>query len=250
MTKRRRSYAVEKIDYYGIVAEEAKYDDGFDKWEDMVFAFKNTDKILIKRSHGDSRESVGFTTKWDLDNKNKNVTIYINKENLDEDIEFDEHNQVSVEWEMCKDDKNKIIGINHICIGNTFKQKCNIDVCNIVKQRGDEPITVPDAVDEPDEKEIPAPDEQEGSEETIEVEEEISQTEEITNKILLDEVNLLKEQIQILSKAKEEPKSDPESEADKKPKLGFKDKMKHDIPTTETEKKSKTGFSKWNFINN
>lgn len=244
MTKRRRSYALQKFDYSGIVAEEANYDDGFDKWEDMVFAFKGKDKILINRSHGD-RKLLGFTTKWDLDSKNKNITIYFNKEDLDEDVEFDKINNVSVEWEMCPDDPNKIIGINHISIGK-FKQKCKEEVCNITKQRGDEPDTTTDVVPEPDEIEEP-----EVPEETTE-----SDIEEKSELELIKEQNeLLKEQIEEMSKVKAQPEPEPEEEEDeeeeikqdKKIKLGFQDKLKHKLPTEEKDK-VKTGFTKWKWV--
>ncbi len=233
---RRRSYAKE-FDYYGVAAiGDYEYDDGFDKWDEIREAFKNSEEIILKRSHGDVR-NVGTVKYWDLDKTNKKVFIGFNKEDLEEGIEFDKINQVSIEYETLGD---KIIKVNHICIGNTFEQKCPKKVCNITKQRGDEPDTEVDPVTVPDEKEKVVPAEPEGSE----------QVEEISNTILMEEMKLLKKQIESMSKAKEEPKTDPEGKVDedKKLKLGFQEKLKHELPGEENTKRPNTGFTKWKFV--
>lgn len=237
MTRRRSK---KEFDYWGVAAiGDYEYDDGMDKWEEIQEAFKSSDEINLKRSHGDVR-NVGAVKYWDLDKTNKTVSIGFNKADMDEDIKFDEINQVSIEYQTLGD---KITGVNHIAIGNSFKQKCPLKVCNITKQRGDEPDTVPDAVDVPDEiEEVEVPEEQPGSEE-----------EEISNKILMEEIKLLKKQIEEMSKVEDEPESDPAAdvdveETDKKIKLGFQEKIKHDLPSTDN--KPKTGFTKWNWHGN
>ncbi|KKN41723.1 hypothetical protein LCGC14_0720410 [marine sediment metagenome] len=238
---RRRSYAQE-FDYNGVAAVEAEYDDGFDSWDEIAEAFKKSDEIILKRSHGDVR-NVGIIKHWDLDKTNKKVYIGFNKEDVDEDIKFDEINNVSIEYETLK---GKIVGVNHICVGNTFQQKCKKDVCSILKkQRGDEPTTEPDTtVEEPDVEEEVIPDEEpEGSEN--------EEKEEISNKILLDEIKLLKTQIEEKSKAKDKLEPEPEDKEDKKKlKLGFQDKLKHELPSKENEAENAGLSRKWNFINN
>ena len=234
---RRRSYAKE-FDYYGVAAIEAEYEDGFDSWEEISEAFKKSDNIVLKRSHGDVR-NVGTVKHWDLDKINKKAYIGFNREDVEEDMEFDELNQVSIEYETLK---GKIVGINHICIGNTFEQKCPKDVCNIVKQRGDEPDTTTDVVDVPDENEEP-----EVPEETPE-----SEPEEKSELDLIKEQNeLLKKQIKELSKVEAQPEPEPEVEEDEeeeqeeKIKLGFQKQLKHDLPTDKAD--IEEGY-KWKFV--
>lgn len=238
---RRRSY-VKEFDYYGVAAIEAEYNDGFDSWEEISDAFKKYEEINLKRSHNDVRV-VGKLKHWDLDKTNKKAYIGINKGDLDDDVEFDKINSVSIEYVT---EKDKIIGIDHICIGNNFVQKCPEDVCNIVRQRGDEPDTTTDVVDEPDEIEEPT-----APEEVVE-----SDEDEISTKILKEEIELLKKQIEELSKVKDEPETEPageedeEEKQDKKIKLGFQKQLKHELPTEKDDPKSGLLSRKWNFINN
>jgi len=232
---RRRSYKKE-FDYWGVAAiGDYQYDDGLDKWEEIQEAFKKLDEITLKRSHGDVMD-VGSIKYWDLDKTNKKVYIGFNKEDVGEDIKFDEINQVSIEY---KTEGDKITGVNHIAVGNSFKQKCPLKVCNITKQRGDEPDTTTDVVDEPEVEEEVVP------EEPIE-----SEPEEKSELELIKEQNeLLKKQIEEMSKVKNEPEPKPDVEGDKedkKLKLGFQEKLKHDLPSSEN--KPKTGFTKWKFI--
>jgi len=241
---RQRSFD-KRFDYDGIAAiGDYQYDDGFDKWEEIKEAFKKVeDKIPLKRSHGDIRD-VGFIKHWDLDKTNKTLYVGWNKEDMVEDIEFkDDKFKVSIEYETLGE---KIIGVNHIAVGNTFKQKCPLKICNItnnMKQRGDEPDTTTDVVIEPDEIEEPVV-----PEETTE-----SEPDEIAlNTVLTKEIELLKKQVEELSKVKAQPEPEPVEEVDeevetkikdKKLKLGFKDKLKHEIPTREKP----TGEYSWWF---
>jgi len=237
--KRQRSYNKE-FDYWGIAAiGDYQYDDGFDKWEEISDAFKKSDEIILRRSHGDVRD-VGIIKHWDLDKGNKKVYIGFNRDDIAKDIKFDEINQVSIEYETLGE---KIVGVNHIAIGNTFKQKCPLKVCNITKQRGDEPDTTTDVVDEPDEIEEP-----EVPEETTE-----SETEEKSELEVIKEQNeLLKKQIEEMSKTTVESEPEPPAEGDeeiekqdKKPKLGFKDKLKHDLPSKKEEPEE--GITPWKY---
>ncbi|KKN03483.1 hypothetical protein LCGC14_1107250 [marine sediment metagenome] len=240
---KRRAYAAD-FDFWGVGAlGDVEYEDGFDKWDDIKEVFKNIKeegrKVPVLRSHGDVR-TVGHVGYHELDKCNKKVYIGFNQDELEKDIKLDALNGVSVEW--ITDNDNKIIDISHWAIGNTFKPMCEKDKCNIMqtKQRGDEPDTEVDPVTVPDEKEKVVPAEPEGSE----------QVEEISNTILMEEMKLLKKQIESMSKAKEEPKTDPEGKVDedKKLKLGFQEKLKHELPGEESTKRPNTGFTKWKFV--
>lgn len=244
---RRRSY--KQFDYYGVAAIEAEYDDGFDSWEEIEGAFKKYKEINIKRSHDDVR-IIGKIKNWDLDKTNRKAYVGINKTDLDDDIELSEINSVSIEYLT---EGNKIVGIDHICIGNSFKPKCKKELCNITKQRGDEPDTEIDPVEEPDEIEVVI-DEPNGSEEDTVDDEEIDELAKLNK-----EVEILRKQLEEQSKAKDKPEDEPdaseedevedddESEEEKKLKLtGFQKDKQHKIPTGE-DIISET-FSSWKYM--
>ncbi|MFX1371340.1 MAG: hypothetical protein ACFFCE_05725 [Promethearchaeota archaeon] len=246
-----------KFDYSGVAAlGDYKPDDFYDKWEEIEVALKSRGNtpIPIKRSHGDVREQVGSIKYWDLDKRNKLLYVGWNQEDLDEGIKLHSNKDgdfnVSIEYEI---QDNKIIGINHIAVGN-FDQKCPLKVCNITKRdRGDEPSAGPDIVDGQNTDNNEEPEDPQESEENNKEDnsEENNEEQEITSKILLEEINLLKKQLEELSKAKDKPEPKPEEEGDEeekekqKIKLGFQDKMKHDLPT---DKETSKVFTEWKFV--
>ena len=52
-------------------------------------------------------------------------------------MELSKYNQVSPQWII--DEEGHIVGINHLAIGNSFKQKCEKKVCNVsIQNRADD----------------------------------------------------------------------------------------------------------------
>ncbi len=228
--KRRR--AIKEYDYYGVAAiGDVQYDDGFDKWEEIQEAFKLNKEIPIKRTHDDVR-NVGSIKYWDLDKANKKVYIGFDKEDVDQDIKFDTINQVSIEYETIDD---KIVGVNHVAIGNLFKPKCKKEVCNVM-QRSEKPEGETETPAVPDEVKDPAPEEQEKSEDTE----------------VKEQLKLLQKQVEDLSKppvkAEEQKPDVEEDKKNDKITLKVREQVKHELPSDEN--KPKLGFTPWGGILN
>ena len=235
------------FDYDGIAAVgDYQYDDAYDKLEEIDAALKkrNKEPIPIKRSHGDVRENIGLIKYWDLDKKNKTLYVGWNREDLDKDIKLESDNgkfQVSIEYET---EGKKIVGVNHIAVGENLNQKCPLRMCNIVnhiRDRSEEPPAEPDAEGGQDTEKVEVPEEPQGSEQ--------EQEQEIPTKILLEKIELLTKQVEELSKAKDKPESNPEEKEGikEKPKLGFQEKHKHELPSGEKPKKVFTTMKFYEF---
>ncbi len=123
---------LEDYDYIGTAClGDVKYDDGFDKWDDIKKVIKNKKEIIIKPNH-ESKDIVGRVKFFELCDKNKELKIGINRKDLS--VGLDAFNGVSPQF--LTNDKGKIVDITHFAIGNSFKPKCDKSVCYIEKNRG------------------------------------------------------------------------------------------------------------------
>jgi len=150
MRTRERGYKID-FDYYGIGAiGDVRYDDGFDRWDDIQMVMKGKrdlgQSIPIKKTHN-SKEPIGDLKYWELDKCNKKVYVGFNNDDIDGKL--DTFNNVSPQWII--DERGRIVDIDHFAIGNSFKQKCDDGVCGIkAVNRGEEPVAeVPEEPKEP-----------------------------------------------------------------------------------------------------
>lgn len=135
--------------YNGVIAQgDIEYPDGFDSWEDIEKVFKENKEVNVVRDHDNDTRVIGVLKNFNIDQKNKLIGINFDGNDIEEG-ELDEYMQVSPEWKV--DEDGRIVGINHIAIGNSFKQLCSEKVCGITKTP-EESTSVDDSTTEiPDE---------------------------------------------------------------------------------------------------
>jgi len=118
------------VKYSGIAAEgDIQYPDGFDRWEDIKKVFEDNKEINITRDHDNDTRVIGVLESWNIDPKNKVIVVGFDGKDI-KDGELDKHMQISPQWKVDAETK-RIVGINHIAIGNSFTQLCSKDVCGV-----------------------------------------------------------------------------------------------------------------------
>ena len=121
-----RERARPRGDWMAVIAEgDVTYSDGvFDDWNEIVDAVSGADNIPVKKRH-DYDGVITRISDFQLDPINKFVKAYFDGPVRPTDA-------ISVAWE---EEDGKIVGIDHVAIGNDFKPECPLSTCKITRNR-------------------------------------------------------------------------------------------------------------------